>query len=134
MNASIADILCKSVCSKQNYVYRLLSNDFDVLLIPVVHLLVEAADDDRHAVVRVLRQPFCDGVHYHRDGFFDRIAVDAGGDSRECDAVDAVGFRQFQTAAVAGSQELRILVAASVPWAYGVDDIFRPQVVTLCDF
>ena len=56
----------------------------------------------------------------------DRVAVDTGRDRRECDGPAAELVRDFEGAAVAGSQEFCFaLVAAVLDRANGVDDVLR---------
>ena len=96
--------------------------------------VIKAGEQDRHAGVRVNLHP----VGNRFEGDFSRrpqrIAINTGRNSRECNTVDAMLPSQLKRVPITASEQFDILGCTAVHRADGVDDVLCLETVTPCDF
>src|SRR5438477_5457997 len=93
------------------------------------HVVAEAREDDlRHIAMRF--RECGDFAHRNRDGFLDRITVDAATDRRKRDGPDPMVAGERKRMAIAACEEVRFACMSAAPYRSNrMDDVARRQTI-----
>ena len=98
----------------------------------LIGVAVEDDDVNRHIV---LHEELTDGIHRHAESLVFGIAINTGGDQRECHSFALVFLCQRKARPIAGNEFFFFSVLTAIPdGANGMYHVFAGQAVCFRDF